>query len=81
MAAQLPEAIFLCPAEVFDALNQFCFERNLQYIDVQVAGYRGVVLYGDSYEGISLAHYHSVNPVVAMPSSASLSSPPSSPDK
>ena len=89
---EAPEAFLLVSAKDFDSLNQFCFDRNIQYIDVLVVGYSGVAIFGDSQvvlqwardERMTMFYYPLVNPIAttspapSLDSSLSCSSSPSS---
>ena len=85
--AQMPQSILLVDSEAdFLAVRDFCFHGNLDYMETEVAGNRGVAMFGGTElviqfcanHGLLLSVYALVNPTGVNPlSSSSGSSSPS----
>lgn len=78
--AQLPESILLVDSEGdFVVLRDFCFNSHADYVETEVAGHRGVAMFGGTdlviqfcaNEGLLLSVYPLVNPVGELSSSGS----------
>ena len=78
--AQKPQSILLTDTEAdFVRVSDFCFQSMLDYMEAEVAGHRGVAMFGSTGlmlqycadQGIILSVYRLMNPMGEAPSSGS----------